>query len=326
MIYGAMASAHALTEQQLAGGYALALGDYMRDQGERAYFTSDDGLAIHYQRFDGDCNNTAVIILPGWSEPFLKYAEVIYDLRQQRYCVYAMDFRGQGMSPRGVADPQKTHVMDFSQYVNDLRQFHREVIAPQEHQRSYLLAHSMGGLVATMFVSEQPEAVDGLILIAPMLGINTGAWPRWMAYTIVSFLDWMGFGDSYVIGHGPWQETPFADNPLTHSKERYQFGVDWFRNHPELVVGGVSNRWLKTAMDSGDEALRMAPQLKSRMLMFEADQDAFVAAKPMRQFCDSAPRCERVFLPDSRHELLMETDAIRDRVFARIYEFLNAHE
>ncbi len=316
----------ALSEHELANGYAERLHDFMQHEGERAVFTSEDGAVIHYQLFDLDCNQTSVVILPGWSEPYLKYAEVIYDLRSKHYCVYTMDFRGQGLSSRQVENPQVGHVQDFSLYVRDFNQFYHQVVASRNSRQTYLLAHSMGGLVAALYANQRPKQIDGIIMIAPMLGINTEPWPQWLAYYIASSLDWLGFGKSYVFGHGQWEETPFAHNRLTHSAARYQYGVELFRQNEGLVIGGVSNRWLKTSMEHGEKAMQLAPQFKNKILMFEAQHDSFVLSTPMQRFCHQALQCEKVYVPGAKHELLMETDAIRDRVFAKIYEFINEND
>lgn len=323
LLVSATGSVQALSESQFTQEYIQRLHRFMQNEGEQAQFTTKDGVVIRYQRFDRNCNQTAIVILPGWSEPYLKYAEVIYDLRSKHYCVYAMDYRGQGLSSREVDKPQMTYVKDFSYYVRDFAQFYQRVVVPGENRRIYLLAHSMGGLVAALYSHGHPDHIDGIIMIAPMIGINTGAWPQWLAYRVASALDWLGYGQSYVFGHGPWQEQPFAGNRLTHSVVRYEYGVDLFRRNKALVIGGVSNRWLKTSMEYGEKALRMAPQLKNKILMFEAQQDSFVLIEPMRRFCQLAPRCERVFVSGSKHELLMETDSIRDEVFAKIYSFID---
>ena len=189
------------------------------------------------------------------------------------------------------------YVEDFSQYVNDLQSFYRKVVTPHKPQQIYLLSHSMGGLVAALYGIKHPEQLSGIIMIAPMFGVNTGAWPHWLAYDIASGLGWFGFGSSFVLGHGEWREKPFAENRLTHSAARYEYGVKLFRTNSRLVLGGVSNRWLKTSMDYGEKALHDAPQFKNRLLMFESDDDSFVLHKPMEQFCQAAPHCEKVYMP-----------------------------
>ena len=96
-LIGSVDSVLALSEQELTNGFGDRLQEFMDNQGKKSTFTIDGGVVIHYEHFDQPCIGKAIIILPGWSEPYLKYAEVIYDLRNKHYCVYAADYRGAGI-------------------------------------------------------------------------------------------------------------------------------------------------------------------------------------------------------------------------------------
>ena len=242
----------------------------MQTRGQTGQFSTQDHLTIRYQRFDRVCNGVAVIVVPGWSEPYLRYAEVIYDLRQQHYCVYTYDHRGQGMSSRQLANSEIGHVSDFDAYVNDLRQFNEQIVRSRPHRKVFILAHSMGGLVSVLYTAQAKQAINGLILVAPMLKIRTDFWPETVAYAIVSAVDWLGFGDHYLLGQGDWTERPFADNPLTHSRSRYAFGIDLFRQQQSLIVAGVSNRWLKTSIEHTRRLATVTPRLGQKIIMFQA--------------------------------------------------------
>ena len=41
----------------------------------------------------------------------------------------------------------------------------------------------------------------------------------------------------------------------------------------------------------------------------------------MIRLCDEAPYCNRLFLPNSKHEVLMDKDANRDAVIAELEKF-----
>jgi alpha-beta hydrolase superfamily lysophospholipase len=47
-----------------------------------------------------------VLLLTGWDETFLKYAEVISKLIDAKCAVYTMDHRGLGLSGRTIPDEQ----------------------------------------------------------------------------------------------------------------------------------------------------------------------------------------------------------------------------
>jgi lysophospholipase len=316
-------NAHAVSEAQLENGFAVQLEKYMQSQGQQGHFITPDKVSIAYERFDQDCNEVAIIVVPGWSEPYLKYAEVIYDLRQHGYCVYTYDHRGQGLSSHPLHNSQIGHVDDFDQYVKDLQQFDDKIVRSRPHRKVFLLGHSMGGLVSVLYAAHTKQPIDGLMLIAPMLEIRTDPWPEPVAYAIVSVLDRLGLGDRYVLGHGDWQATSFAENRLTHSRSRYAFGVDLFRQDKTLIVAGVSNRWLKTSIEHTRGLDSVASMIREKILLFQAGQDQFVKNSAENHFCEKASSCQKISYENAKHELLMEKDTVRDSVFKHIYHFIN---
>ena len=318
------AGAYAVSEDQLANGFAAKLTDYMRTQGQRGQFHTPDNHIISYQRFDKHCNDVAVIVVPGWSEPYLKYAEVIHDLRQYNYCVYTYDHRGQGLSSRRLTNTQIGHVDDFDSYVADLQQFDKQIVRSRRHRKVYILAHSMGGLIAVYYAAKTKQTIDGLILSAPMLKIKTGFWPEKVAYAIVSIMDWLGLGEHYVLGQGNWQVTPFADNRITHSRIRYEMNIDLLSHQPALIVAGISNRWLKTSLEHTWRLAALMPAIPQRILLFQTSQDQFVINSAEDDFCSHVTSCKKIIYKNAKHELLMESDSIRDDVFRRLVRFINS--
>jgi alpha-beta hydrolase superfamily lysophospholipase len=80
----------------------------------------------------------------------------------------AIDHEGQGVSAEGRI---AAHIDDFESYVSDIDTlFERVPELNQPHTPVFLMSHSLGGLIATRYAQEHPDAVDGLILGSPMLG------------------------------------------------------------------------------------------------------------------------------------------------------------
>jgi len=311
----------AVPEVELGNGFALQLTDYMRTQGRRGQLVTPDKHVISYQRFDQQCNDVAVIVIPGWSEPYLKYAEVIYDLRQHHYCVYTYDHRGQGLSSRNLADTQIGDVKDFYDYVNDLQLFDQQIVQSQPHKKLYILAHSMGGLIALFYAANTKQRINGLVMTAPMLKIKTDFWPEKVAYAIVSIMNWMGLGTHYVLGQQDWRVMPFVSNRVTHSRIRYGMGIDLLHKQPSLIIAGVSNRWLKTSLEYTWRLTSDIPDIRQNILLMQAGQEQLVSNRAEDAFCSKVRHCKLVVYPHARHELLMESDSIRDSVFQRLVKF-----
>jgi pimeloyl-ACP methyl ester carboxylesterase len=89
-------------------------------------------------------------------DSFAPVAEVL----AQRLPVVALDFRGFGRSG-WIGDGGYYHFMD---YVADVERLHTHLGSPAVH----LLAHSMGGSVATTFTSVRSEAVRSLVMLEGM--------------------------------------------------------------------------------------------------------------------------------------------------------------
>ena len=65
--------------------------------------------------------------------------------------------------------------------------------------------------------------------------------------------------------------------------------------------------------------------IRTPILMGSAGQDTFVDSMAHREACARLPACRLVQYPESRHELLMETDAVRTPWLSEIERFVAAH-
>ena len=64
--------------------------------------------------------------------------------------------------------------------------FCENVVEPTE-KRKILFCHSMGGAIGVRYLEEFPLTFDAAILSAPMLGMNTGKYPKWLAKVTADF-------------------------------------------------------------------------------------------------------------------------------------------
>ncbi len=80
---------------------------------ELGFFYGSENKRINYLKYESEQKDTAVVILPGKSESYLKYAELIYDLKNPGFSFYLMDHRGMGFSERPVQNMDKVFVEKF---------------------------------------------------------------------------------------------------------------------------------------------------------------------------------------------------------------------
>lgn len=159
---------------------------YLRSYEKDGYIESYDSTAIYYRTYRIPQAKAAIVISHGFCEFAEKYKEVIYYFLKNGYSVYVPEHRGHGYSDRIVVDGEKVHIEDYEQYVQDLHCFVKNVVELTE-KRKILFCHSMGGAIGVRYLEEFPLTFDAAILSAPMLGMNTGKYPKWLAKVTADF-------------------------------------------------------------------------------------------------------------------------------------------
>lgn len=136
----------------------------------RLQFSSDDGLALHYKAWNTEAGATrALVLLHRGHEHADRWDTVIPGLMMPDTAIYAWEARGHGQSPG-----RRGHAPGFMQYVRDLACFfrHLETTHGLKQERTVLVAHSVGGVVAATWVHDFAPRLAGLVLATPALEVN----------------------------------------------------------------------------------------------------------------------------------------------------------
>src|SRR5947207_9537710 len=109
---------------------------------------TSDGVALRFARWPPPPGRKGTLcVFPGRTEFIEKYFEVVRDARARGLAVAMIDWRGQGMSERALADPRKGHVERFSEYDVDLETLVKDVVLPDCPPPFFALGHSMGAAI-----------------------------------------------------------------------------------------------------------------------------------------------------------------------------------
>ncbi len=243
---------------RLAEDYQPALTSFWQ-RGHFEHFIGCDNIRIEYAKFQHTQPHPCIVIVPGRVESYLKYQELCFDLYQQGFDIFIIDHRGQGLSQRILTDKNKGYVESFDCYRQDLDNFINNIICPNYPQAPYLLAHSMGGIIAADYLTIKPESVKAAILSSPMIAINTGKIPYILAQPIIKFTDIINKTLSntpwYFLGQKTFKPTSFRKNTLMHSEKRYQVFSQLYQKTPNIQLGGVTIHWLIMAFKAEKQLL-----------------------------------------------------------------------
>ncbi len=293
---------------------------------ESGTFKGKDGAEIFYRKFvhEPEQEKGAVVLVTGWTETSQKYAELMFNFYAMGYSIYAMDNRGQGLSQRLSPNPLMVHVENFSDYVFDLKKFMDTVVKKRPHKKTFILAHSTGGLISALFAAKYPWDINGVVCSAPLFRINTGHFSESIAHVITSTSIAMGGDMHYVLTHGdekPEQHLNFAKQQATHSEPRHKVKTAIWSEEPRSFMSGSSNRWLQRGLEATWWLHDEAPSLDVPFLVFTADQDDRVWNPGMAETCRRMKSCKNYVLKNSYHEIFIEADPLRDFVVDETLKF-----
>lgn len=282
------------------------------------WFEREPGLRLRHAIFRTDAAKLrgSILVLPGRSEYIEKYFELIGDLGARGFDLHLLDWRGQGLSDgRHATLPLRGWITSFDLYLADLETFFDEVVTPRARTPLHLLGHSMGAHLALRFMHARPDAITRAVLSAPMVDIHTPRLPRPVLRMLVQSALRLGLGHAYLPGHGDRGilGRRFEDNRLTGCPDRFRAMRTLAASLDGVALGGATYHWLKAALDSMAVVARpgFAEAIATPILILSAGQDRVVSNLAQAQFARRLPHARLELLPEARHDVLMETDAIR---------------
>lgn len=277
----------------------------------------------------------AIVISTGRTETYLKYKEVAYDLWNNGYSVYIIDHRGQGMSEResGLDNWQKGHVEDFGLFVSDFKYFVNEIAQKGGHQNLYLIAHSMGGAIASLYLEQEgaKTPLQAVVFTSPMHEIQSSiisGQHSWGTCIVakrkakISPRDFVATGELY-------NPKSFNNNEYTTDKIRYERLLDEYKNNSQVQLGSPTHGWLANACDAAETAKINASKIAIPVQLYQAGGDTIVHPDGHAEFCKNLTKQEKcggpngkpITISGAKHELLIEQDIHRNRVLKETLEF-----
>jgi lysophospholipase len=284
-----------------------------------------DGAPLRAALFkpDGPARGS-VVLSGGRTEPIEKYFEVIGELLDRGFTVLAHDWRGQGLSQRFLPDRIRGHAEGFDTFLSDyealLAAFQVDLSRPR-----IALGHSMGGCLTLLALARGEARFAAAVLSAPMLGLKLPL-PAPAARLLSGLASRLGRAAGYAPGQANHhRDDAFANNRLTHDEQRFLRHRRQLQACPDLDLGGVTWGWLAFALRAMGELAwpGSLARVTLPVLAFVAEADQIVDTRVQRAVLAGLPDARVVTVPDSRHEILMETDA-RRAVFWTAFDALVA--
>jgi lysophospholipase len=291
---------------------------------------AEDGWEIRRIDWKRTANTRgSILFLPGRGDHYEKYLETLDYFAHANWNVTGIDWRGQGGSGRFLDDHSTGHIDDFATWVADLRQFYAQWSAEQDGP-IIIMAHSMGGHLVMRAAIEKIIDPDAIVLIAPMLSIKSGGLPLWLTRAFAGLMVKLGRGEkqAWKTSEKPLSPATLRAKMLTHDQERYSDELAWWALRPEVKLGPASWQWVERAAASVQK-IHEPGTLESvdvPILILATTADQLVSTDQIIADTERLPNVQLLlFGAEASHELLRETDIVRNKCLAVIDEFLDRY-
>ena len=297
------------------------------------YFKNPQGKKIRFGSCapDGNVPDAVVIVLQGLSEYIEKYCELASSLQANNYSFWMIDWQGQGKSDRHLEDRQKRHSVSFEDDVEDLDFFidqyvkHSAVHPDVGRIPLVLLGHSSGGNIGLRYITKYPDVFEAAAFSAPMFSLKAiKKTPKWMIKLASSSLNNVMRQKFFPNGNAEW--TPeMRDAPendiFSNDPTRKNVHNAWFKADPDLQVGNFTVGWLHQALKSCNIIQNKLPleDIKIPCLFGKAEHEDLIDNDAIDKVAERIPNAQVLELKGAKHEIIMETDDIRNT-------FLNAFD
>jgi lysophospholipase len=285
-----------------------------------------DGMNLRYARWlPPPSRKGTVCLFQGRAEFIEKYFETVRDLRARGFAVATIDWRGQGLSDRTLADRQKGHVRDFYQYGVDLDTFMEQIVLPDCPPPLYAIGHSMGGAILLRACHDGRRWFDRIVLSAPMIDLPRASYSMFAAPAL-KLMKLLGRGTAYVpVGDEQTAtQQKFLGNVLTSDPVRFARNAAILEAEPALGLGRPTIGWADAALRAMKKfALPSYPaSLRQPILMVAAGHDEVVSTPAIETFAGNLLAGAHLILAGSRHEILQEQDQYRNQFWAAFDAFV----
>ncbi|WP_294375150.1 alpha/beta hydrolase [uncultured Clostridium sp.] len=316
-----------ISEKNYKEGMDNTVNPYIESRKHNGYIKGTGDVNLYYEVYKVDNSKGNIVISHGYTEFLGKYDEMIYYFLNNGYNVFGIEHRGHGRSGSlGVADKSQIYVDSFDDYINDFKIFMDEIVTKEnEGKPMFLFAHSMGGGIGAGFLETYPEYFYKAILNAPMLQVNTGNVPEFMARIIARIEVVLGQGGKYIMGKGPFSPAYSFSSVSTKSENRWLYVNDMVNENEDFQRGEGSYKWLDEALKFTKRVTKKenASKVQIPVLLFQSGDDTYVKPEGQNKFAEYAKDCELVRIENAKHEIYFETDDIQKEYVEKVIDFYN---
>jgi alpha-beta hydrolase superfamily lysophospholipase len=264
------------------------------------------GAKLHVTHWLPEGRPKAVVLLAhGYAEHAGRYEYVAKRLTDAGYAIYAVDHWGHGAS-----DGEGGFVPRFSAFLDGMSELLTLVEVNHGDTPRLLLGHSMGGLIATLFLIERQQAFVAAALSGPAIlpAEPPSRFTVWISRFLSRFFPRLGVLslDANGVSRDPAVVAAYQADPLVYG-------------------GKIGARLGKEFMDAMAVAQADAPKIRLPILIQHGEADRLTAPAGSRYLFEHVSSVDKrlEIYPGLFHEIYNEPE--RDAVLGDLIAWFDAH-
>jgi alpha-beta hydrolase superfamily lysophospholipase len=270
-------------------------------------FRAADGLELAERAWLPESETKAVlVIIHGYAEHSGRYEHVAERLVAAQYAIYALDLRGHGLS-----EGDRAVVRSFDQYISDVAFFLDRVRSRHPDLPMFIVGHSMGGLIVSLYLTKRPAGLAGAVLSGPAVKAPGGGAAHigeWVFRAIGRLFPGVGVAtlDSSKVSRDPAEVEKYDADPLNY--------------HGKMKAGlvGAFSKAIRTLE-------KHAPKIDLPVAIFHGGADGLAdpeGSRILHERVSSQDKTLRVY-DGLFHEIFNEPE--RDQVLSDVIAWLDEH-
>lgn len=254
------------------------------DEWERSVSRGEDGVQLGCEPFEVGSGNSAILFIHGINDSPYIWRKIAPEIATSNFTCYAMRLPG-------FAEPIRDYAAtDHHDWIEAV-ELHVDRLSTN-HERIYIVAHSLGCAITLAYLQEQADRVNGIVLIAPAIQVAGQRSPIFPPKT------WHQIGNRLLF---------FTDTTMS------PFGLDVHdpdEKDDEHITPFTPRHTIDETFFLIDHNKDFAEKMQNPLLMVISPDDAVIDSEAAEAFFDaSTSEPKRLFkTSDSGHSIPVDLD------------------
>lgn len=277
------------------------------------------------RKLNGQPVEQAVLYIHGFLDYFFQ-EEMAERFIEQGYNFYALDLRKCG---RSILSNQKPYnLRKINEYFADIDAAIAQV-RMEGNKKLVILAHSTGGLTASLYLNKHKNVCDALVLNSPFLEMNKGWMIRKIGIPFVTFFTKL-FPNAAI---NPGFSTFYGESLHKSERGEWSYNLEW----KPIAAKMVTLSWLK-GIHKAHKAIKKGLNIACPVLVLSSGKsmkghewsnafhnaDLVLSVDQIQHYADKLGKnVTKQIIEGGKHDLILSEKSVREKVYETIFSWLS---